>query len=94
MLIVDSFYAGPNPFKTEVTFGFNGAGAASQMTVAIYTFSGGLLWETTLIDVSEVTWDGITDGGTPLANGGYIYVITATDGTNTFSDTGKVFVNR
>jgi len=89
VLIVDSFYAGPNPFETEVTFGFNGTGVASTMTVAVYDLAGGLLWETTQTDVSEITWD-----GAGLANGAYIYVITATDGTNTFSDTGKVFINR
>ncbi|MFC2078936.1 hypothetical protein ACFLSZ_03040 [Candidatus Bipolaricaulota bacterium] len=88
-LVVDSFYAGPNPFETEVTFGFNGTGVASVMTVAVYDLAGGLLWETAQTDVSEITWDGVG-----AANGAYIYVITATDGTNTFDGTGKVFVNR
>jgi len=89
VLIVDSFYAGPNPFETEVTFGFNGTGIATTMTVAIYDLAGGIVWETTQTDVSEIVWD-----GAGLANGGYIYVITTTDGTNTFSDTGKIFVSR
>jgi hypothetical protein len=89
VLAIDSFYAGPNPFETEVTFGFNGTGIASTMSVTIYNLAGGVVYETTLTDVSEITW-----GGTGLANGAYIYVITATDGTNTFSDTGKVFINR
>jgi len=89
VLAIDSFYAGPNPFEGEVTFGFNGTGIASTMTVTIYDLAGGVVYETTLTDVSEITWD-----GAGLANGAYIYVITATDGTNTFSDTGKVFINR
>jgi hypothetical protein len=89
VLAIDSFYAGPNPFEGEVTFGFNGTGIASTMSVAIYNLAGGVVYETTLTDVSEITWD-----GAGLANGAYIYVITATDGTNTFSDTGKVFINR
>lgn len=89
VLAIDSFYAGPNPFEGEVTFGFNGTGVASTMTVIIYDLAGGVVYETTLTDVSEITWD-----GAGLANGGYIYVITATDGTNTFTDNGKVFINR
>ena len=89
VLVVDSFYAGPNPFEGEVTFGFNGAGVASLMTVAIYDLAGGVVYEATQTDVSEITWD-----GAGLANGAYLYVITATDGTNTFEGNGKVFVNR
>ena len=89
VLAIDSFYAGPNPFEGEVTFGFNGTGVASTMSVAIYNLAGGVVYETTQTDVSEITWD-----GAGLANGAYIYVITATDGTNTFSDEGKVFINR
>jgi hypothetical protein len=89
VLVVDSFYAGPNPFEDEVTFGFNGTGIASTMSVTIYDLAGGIVWTTTLTDVSEITWD-----GAGCANGAYIYVITATDGTNTFGDNGKVFINR
>ncbi|MFC2095943.1 T9SS type A sorting domain-containing protein, partial [Candidatus Bipolaricaulota bacterium] len=89
VLVVDSFYAGPNPFDAEVTFGFNGSGIATTMTVSIYDLAGGVVYETTQTDVSEITWD-----GAGLANGGYLYVITATDGTNTFTGNGKVFVNR
>jgi hypothetical protein len=89
VLVVDSFYAGPNPFETEVTFGFNGTGIATTMTVAVYDLAGGVVYETTQTDVSEITWD-----GAGLANGAYIYVITATDGTNAFDGNGKVFINR
>jgi len=89
VLAIDSFYAGPNPFEGEVTFGFNGTGVASTMTVTIYDLAGGVVYETTLTDVSEITWD-----GAGLANGAYIYMITATDGTNNFAGNGKVFINR
>jgi hypothetical protein len=89
VLVVDSFYAGPNPFDTEVTFGFNGTGIATTMTVSVYDLAGGVVWESTQTDVSEITWD-----GAGMANGGYIYVIVATDGTNTFDGNGKVFINR
>ena len=89
VLVVEDFYAGPNPFDTEVTFGFNGTGIATTMTVTVYDLAGGIVWETTQTDVSEITWD-----GAGCANGAYIYVITATDGTNTYPGTGKVFINR
>ena len=39
------------------------------------------------VDIYDLT-------GASLANGAYIYVIYATDGTNSFTDKGKVFVNR
>jgi hypothetical protein len=84
----DSFYVGPNPFDTEVTFGF-GTGVATTMSVAVYNLAGDVVWETTQTDVSEITWD-----GAGLANGAYIYMVTATDGTNTFDGNGKVFINR
>jgi len=44
--------------------------------------------------VTEIVWDGTDATGASLANGCYIYVIYATDGTNSFTDKGKVFVNR
>jgi hypothetical protein len=89
VLVVEDFYAGPNPFVDEVTFGFNGTGVATTMTVTVYDLAGGIVWETTQTDVSEIVWD-----GAGCANGAYIYVITATDGTNTFGGNGKVFINR
>ncbi len=88
VLVPESFYYGPSPFDTEVTFGFS-EGIASTMSVAIYDLAGKLVWESTQTDVSEITWD-----GAGLANGCYIYVVTATDGTNPFSESGKVFINR
>ncbi|MCK5828332.1 T9SS type A sorting domain-containing protein, partial [Candidatus Bipolaricaulota bacterium] len=88
VLLVESFYVGPNPFDTEVTFGF-GTGIAMTMSVAIYDLAGGLVWETTQTDVSEIAWN-----GSGVGNGAYIYVVTATDGTNNLDDTGKVFINR
>ena len=91
---VVEFYAAPNPFETECTFGYSGTGVASVMSVDIYDLTGTLVWSSELTDVTEIVWDGTDATGASLANGCYIYVIQATDGTNSFTDKGKVFVNR
>lgn len=88
-LSVDSFYAGPNPFDTEVTFGYNGSGVASTFSVTVYDLSGHQVWTDEQANVDHITWD-----GSGLANGGYIYVVMATDGENTFTDKGTVFINK
>jgi len=94
VLDVVEFYAAPNPFETECTFGYSGTGVASVMSVDIYDLTGTLVWSSELTDVTEIVWDGTDATGASLANGCYIYVIYATDGTNSFTDKGKVFINR
>jgi len=93
-LAVTGFYASPNPFETDVEFGFDGTGIATVMSVAIYDLSGALVWAEELANVTGIVWNGTDEGGAMLANGGYIYVIMATDGTNTFNGEGLVFINR
>ena len=93
-LDVDSFYAGPNPCDGECTFGFNGSGVASVMSVVIYDLSGHKVWSSEQANVTKIVWNGTNASGAALANGGYIYVIMATDGTNTFDGKGTVFINR
>ena len=94
VLEIDEFYAAPNPFDAQVTFGFRGTGIASTMTVMVFDLAGAKQWEQTATDVTKIVWDGIGDDGKPLANGAYLYVITVTDGTHTFAENGKVFVMR
>jgi hypothetical protein len=55
----------------------------------VYDLSGKKVWEASEENVDHITWD-----GAGLANGGYIYVVMATDGENTFTDKGTVFINR
>jgi len=93
-LAVDAFYAGPNPFESETTFGFSGSGIASVMSVAVYDLTGTVVWADEEANVTEIVWNGTDEAGAALANGAYIYTITATDGTNTFNGKGTVFVNR
>ena len=87
-LDVDSFYAGPNPCDGECTFGYHGSGVASVMSVVIYDLSGHKVWSSEQANVTEIVWNGTNASGAALANGGYIYVIMATDGTNTFDGEG------
>jgi len=94
VLEVVEFYAGPSPFDDECTFGYIGTGVASVMSGEVYDLAGALVWSDELTDVTELVWDGTDENGNALANGAYIYTIYATDGTNTFTDKGKVFVNR
>ena len=94
-LAVERFYGTPNPFETHCTFGYVGSGIASTMSVSIYDISRHLLWSEERANVTEIVWDGTT--GAPcefVANGPYIYVVEATDGTNHYSGRGIVFVSR
>ena len=93
-LDVVRFFASPNPFDSTATFGYEGSGIASVMSVAVYDLAGKQVWSDEKANVTEIAWDGTDEGGAMLANGGYIYVITATDGTNTFNGKGTVFINR
>ena len=88
-LDVLDFYAGPSPATGAVTFGFEGTGIASVMSVAVYDLAGHLVWSAEAANVAKIVWN--CEGA---ANGGYVYVVTATDGTETFSGRGVLFVNR
>jgi hypothetical protein len=93
-LVVEEFLAKPNPFATETVFTYVGSGIATTFTVTVYDLAGHVVWTDEKSNVSEVTWDGKNASGVALANGAYIYVVLATDGTNTFTGKGKVFIDR
>ncbi len=93
-LDVTGFIASPNPFEGETEFTYKGSGIASVMSVTVYNLAGKIAWAEELANVSGIVWDGTDMNGAALANGGYIYVIMATDGTNTFTGKGIVFVQR
>ncbi len=93
-LNVDSFYAGPNPFTDTVSFTYKGDGMATSFSVSVYDLSGHRVWQQEKANTISVPWDGRNSAGRKLANGGYIYVVMATDGTNTFTGKGTVFINR
>jgi len=93
-LNIESFYAGPNPFTDTVSFAYKGDGMATSFSVSVYDLSGHRVWQQEKANTLSVPWDGRDSDGGRLANGGYIYVVMATDGTNTFTGKGTVFVNR
>jgi len=93
-LDVTSFYAGPNPSAGDVTFAYKGSGIASVMSVTVYDLAGHVVWASELANVTKVVWNGKDDGGAFVANGAYIYLVTATDGTDTFDGKGTLFINR
>ena len=93
-LDVTSFYAGPNPSAGDVTFAYKGTGIATTMSVEVYDLAGHLVWANELANVTHVVWNGKDDGGALVANGAYIYLVKATDGTDTFSGKGTLFINR
>jgi hypothetical protein len=93
-LDVDRFYAAPSPFDDEATFAYVGDGLAETFAVFVYNLSGRLVWSALEENVLGVVWDGVGDRGDPVANGAYIYVVTATGNGRTFQGKGTLFVNR
>jgi hypothetical protein len=92
-LDVTSFYAGPNPSAGDVTFAYKGSGIATVMSVTVYDLAGHVVWASELANVTKIVWNGKDDGAF-VANGAYIYLVTATDGTDTFEGKGTLFINR
>ncbi len=69
----------PNPFnpKTRIDFELERSG---HVDVSVYDLAGRMIASLHRGDLAEgahhVTWDGMTDGGTPAAAGQYRYVLT------------------
>jgi len=91
---VDRFYAAPSPFADEARFGFAGSGIAETFAVTVYDLAGRLVWQAEAENVLAVAWDGRNEDGEQLANGAYVYVVVATGSGSTFTDKGKVFIQR
>ncbi len=93
-LRVDRFYAGPNPAPGDVTFSFAGEGMADLFTVRVYDLQAHLVWSGQASDALSVLWDSRSDRGVFVANGAYVYLVSATSATGSFSGKGLVFVQR
>ena len=93
-LEVVRFHAVPSPFDAETMFTYEGSGVAATLSVDVFDLSGKRVWSEEAAGATGVVWDGTNDAGGALANGAFIYVIAATDGTNAFTGKGVVFILR
>lgn len=106
---ISDVYNYPNPFSTKTRFVFTltGLQIPEDIVIKIMTLSGKVVRELTSIDlgsfkigqnISEKYWDGTDEFGTQLANGIYLYKVTAVNSQGkefehmeTDSDTSKFF---
>lgn len=93
-LVVTSFLATPNPLVGETAFTYEGSGTAAKLSVSVYDLAGHLVWEGEQNHATRIVWDGTDALGEPVANGPYVYVITATGGQEPRTGRGILFVNR
>jgi len=96
VLEVTGVIAKPNPFETDTTFAFaeGSTGLAATFSVSVYDLAGHLVWTDEVANASELVWDGTNEAGVSLANGPYIFVAVASDGTDTFTYKGTVFIKQ
>ena len=88
----------PNPFSNGTAFSYYLTKDATDVYIEIFTVSGEMIKK---IDnapgnalSNEIAWDGILDSGEQIANGVYIYRVTATDGNETVDAVEKMAVFR
>ncbi|MCD6250558.1 MAG: type IX secretion system sortase PorU [candidate division Zixibacteria bacterium] len=76
----------PNPMNRQTTFYFGLSQPVSELRMAIYTLSGKNIWNTYRYQLragdypngsSDLTWDGRDANGNWVANGVYVYHLTA-----------------
>ncbi len=83
----------PNPFEDETLFIFNLTDLTDQVELDIFTTAGRrirrLSQEGPLINYAEIHWDGRDEEYRAVANGVYFYRITAWQGNDKVSCTGK-----
>ena len=96
VLDVTGVIAKPNPFETDTTFAFaeGSTGLADTFSVSVYDLAGHLVWTGEVANADELVWDGTNEAGVSLANGPYIFVAVASDGTDTFTYKGTVFIKQ
>jgi len=87
----------PNPFSRETQFTFELTNDA-DITVDIYTLSGRLIksihTEKYTLGYHRIAWDGRDEYGSLLANGVYLYKMTAAKGTQKIRHFGRLAIYR
>jgi len=91
-LSIDRFYASPSPFADIATFAYVGSGLAETFAVTVYDLRGRIIWSTEAHNVLGVDWDGTNADGRKMANGAYLYVVSASNGDDLFTGKGQVFL--
>ncbi|NOZ56156.1 MAG: T9SS type A sorting domain-containing protein, partial [Calditrichaeota bacterium] len=88
----------PNPFANFTTFTYFLSLPADEVTIRVFTLSGRKVWETEAADgaagYNAFDWDGRDQEGDELANGVYLYKITARSGEKSVSALGKLAIVR
>lgn len=96
-LLIESALVSPNPVAQDAHFTFI-LSRPAEVTVRVFTLSGRLI---ALLDDSlaragynQMAWTGLDNKGRPLANGTYLYTITAEDGETNVRVKEKLVVYR
>ena len=72
----------PSPFERVTSFNYELTGAPARVVIEVFTISGRKLVEipgSALVGENSVVWEGLDAEGDRVANGLYVYRITATD---------------
>lgn len=72
----------PSPFDRVTSFNYELTGTPARVVIEIFTVSGRKLVEipgSALVGENSVVWEGLDAEGDRVANGLYVYVVTATD---------------
>jgi len=83
----------PTVLRTETHFVYTDD-TPTSFTVRIFSTDGHLVWEQSILDSSEIVWDGRSIDGSRMANGPYIYVVSGLEGTTAFQRRGILFLQR
>ncbi len=104
-LTIRNVYNYPDPFSSGTAFTFQrsdagGAGEPVNVTIKVFTISGRLIKTIKAYGITDtfvkIDWNGLDDEGDRLANGVYLYTVTARtiDGKYTSEALGKMAVLR
>jgi len=96
-LVIRNLLNYPNPFTDGTTFTFYLSDEA-EVRIRIFTTAGRLVAELPpqagVFGFNAVPWDGLDQDGDPLANGVYLYKITARQGEQVVEKIGKLIKMR